>query len=69
MLNWLVQNIGTILVAMVVIALCALIVRSMVRDRKQGKFSCGGSCGSGCGGNCGGCSSKRACSAPLSRKS
>ena len=51
MFSWLAANIGTILVALVVIAVCALIVHSMVRDRKQGRFSCGGSCAncrSGC---------------------
>ena len=57
MFSWLAANIGTILVALVVIAVCALIVHSMVRDRKQGRFSCGGSCGSSCGGSCANCRS------------
>ena len=57
MLSWLAANIGTILVALVVIGICFVIVRSMVLDRKRGKLSCGGSCGSGCGGNCGACHS------------
>ena len=57
MISWLTANIGTILVALVILAVCGVIVRNIVRDRKQGKCSCGGSCGYGCGGNCSACHS------------
>ncbi len=53
MLQWLQQNIATILVAAVVFAVLALVVVKMVRDRKRGKTSC--SCG------CGGCPHADAC--------
>ena len=43
MLTWLSQNIGTIIVA--------AIVKSMRRDKKNGKSSCGGNCAA-CRGGC-----------------
>ncbi|MCI5502182.1 MAG: FeoB-associated Cys-rich membrane protein [Lachnospiraceae bacterium] len=43
---------GTALVVIVLIILVALAVRSMVRDKKNGKsLQCGGDC-SKCGGRC-----------------
>lgn len=53
MLNWLSQNLPTILVALVVLAVCTLIVVKMIRDKKKGKSSCG------CG--CSGCAMKELC--------
>ena len=46
MLEWLTANIGTILITAGVIV--ALIIRSIVRDKKAGISSCGAKCG-GCG--------------------
>ena len=51
MLQWISANIGTILISLVLLAVVALIIRSMMRDKKQGKSSCGGNCAS-CGGCC-----------------
>ena len=51
MLQWISANIGTILISLVLLAVVALIIRSMVNDKKQGKSSCGGNCAS-CGGCC-----------------
>lgn len=51
MLQWISANIGTILISLVLLAVVALIIRSMVHDKKQGKSSCGGNCAS-CGGCC-----------------
>ena len=51
MLQWICENIGTIAVALVLLAVVILIVRIMMRDKKQGKSSCGGNCAS-CGGCC-----------------
>ena len=52
---------GTVLVLAVLLAVVGLIIRGMVKDRRQGKSSCGGDCAS-CGGDCaschGGCSHK-----------
>ena len=53
MLNWLSQNLPTILVALVVLAVCTLIVVKMIQDKKKGKSSCG------CG--CSGCAMKELC--------
>ena len=44
---WLTQHIGTILICAVLIAFFALLIRSLVRDRKKGKSSCCGGC-AGC---------------------
>ena len=51
MLQWISTNIGTILISLLLLAAVALIIRSMMRDKKQGKSSCGGNCAS-CGGCC-----------------
>jgi len=46
---------GTILVLIILLAVIALVIHSMIRDRKAGKsVICGGSCGS-CGGCCSSC--------------
>lgn len=44
MLTWIVQNIGTILVCAVLIAVVAAILFGMRREKKQGKSPCCGSC-------------------------
>ncbi len=41
---------GTIITGAVLLVIVGLIVRSMVRDKKSGKSSCGGDCG-----HCNGC--------------
>lgn len=48
MLEWLAENIGTILITAGLIVIVALIIRSIVRDKKAGISSCGAKCG-GCG--------------------
>ena len=50
-MTWLKSNLSTIVITLVLIVIVGLILRSMVRDKKNGKSSCGGNCGS-----CGGCS-------------
>lgn len=42
---------GNIIVGIVVIAIAALAGRSIYKDKKASKSSCGGGC-SGCGGSC-----------------
>ena len=46
MIAWLAQNLGTILIFIVLIVLVALIIRTVIRDKKMGKSTCGGSCAS-----------------------
>ena len=53
MLAWLSANWINLILIAVLTLIVALLIRSMVRDRKAGKRSCGGNCAS-CGA-CGGC--------------
>lgn len=46
MLQVIINNAGTIVVSLVMIAIVACIVFSLIRDRKRGKSSCG--CGCSC---------------------
>ena len=57
MLAWLSANLINIALGLVIVLVVALLLRSMIRDKKAGKFSCGGNCAS-CGA-CGGCASCR----------
>ncbi len=51
MLAWLASNVVNIVLIAVIAIVCGLVIRSMIRDRKAGKSSCGCDCGScsGCG--------------------
>ena len=40
MLNWLAENIGTILISLGLLAIVAAIVLHMVHQKRQGKTSC-----------------------------
>ncbi len=44
MLTWLSQNLGTIIIALIVAAVVALILIKFIRDKKKGKSSCGCGC-------------------------
>ncbi len=44
MLVWFSQNAGTIVISLVLLAAVGLIVRSLLKDKKQGKSSCGNNC-------------------------
>ena len=44
MLQWIDANIGTILICLVLIVVVFFIVRSLLRQKKQGKSSCGCNC-------------------------
>ena len=66
---WLYANLINIVLIAVIVLVTALLVRSMIRDRKAGKSSCGGNCAS-CGA-CSGCSACNTCSkmrAPVKTK-
>lgn len=47
MLDWFGANWGTILVVLILIVVVALIIRTIVKDKKAGKNSCGAGC-AGC---------------------
>ena len=56
-MTWFLNNIGTIIVSAILLAAIALIVRSMRKDKVQGKSSCGGNCAH-CGAQCHSCHPK-----------
>ena len=45
------MNLGTFFVALVLVVIVGLVIRSLYKDKKAGKHSCGGNCGA-----CGMCS-------------
>lgn len=57
MLEFLQNNWGSFAVGTVVLAVIVLIVMKLVRDKKAGRYTCGGNCGScgACSGHCVGC--------------
>lgn len=44
MLAWLNENTGNIIVSLILIAVVSLIIVNMIKDKKQGKGSCGCGC-------------------------
>lgn len=44
MLAWIYQNLATIIITLIIVAVVAAIIISMVRNRKNGKSSCGCGC-------------------------
>lgn len=50
-MEFLTQNIGTIVISAGLIAVVALAIRSLVKEKKKGTCHCGGNCGS-CAGSC-----------------
>ena len=61
MLVFLSANIANIVVIAVILLVVGLAVRSLVRDKKAGKSSCGCNCAScgACSGGCGGCAAAK----------
>ena len=56
MVAWLSANLINIVLIAVIALITGLLIRSMIRDKKAGKSSCGGNCAS-----CGACSGCSAC--------
>lgn len=57
MLTWISENIATIIICVLLLAVVAAVIGKMVRDKKKGKSSCGCGCA-----NCamsGSCHSKK----------
>lgn len=44
MMQWFIDNLGTIIISLVLVSMVVGIILSMRRDKKQGKSSCGGNC-------------------------
>ncbi len=44
MFSWLAQNLATVIICAVLIAIVTAITFCMIRDKKQGKSSCGCGC-------------------------
>ena len=44
MISWISDNLGTILISLILLAMVAGIIWSMRRDKKRGKSSCAGNC-------------------------
>ena len=43
-MTWLMNNLSTIIVCIVLIAVVVLIINKMIKDKKKGKSSCGCGC-------------------------
>ena len=63
MLDFIVANLGTIIISLLLVFIVALAARSIIKDKKSGKSSCGGNCGS-----CGGCAMRGACCKGTAKK-
>ncbi len=57
MFSWIGANLSTILISIVLIAIVTFISLSLIRQKRQGRSSCGGNC-SHCGGQCQSCHPK-----------
>ena len=44
MLSWFEQNLGTIVISLILIGIVTLVTMGMIRDKKKGKASCCGGC-------------------------
>ncbi|MEG0894747.1 MAG: FeoB-associated Cys-rich membrane protein [Oscillospiraceae bacterium] len=44
MINWIAQNISTIIISIVLLAIVSTILFVMVKNKKKGKSSCGCAC-------------------------
>lgn len=53
MITWISNNISTIIVSIILMAVIAVVIAAMVKNKKEGRSSC--SCG------CGGCAMKDSC--------
>lgn len=44
MMNWIIDNLGTIFVLSILIVIIGLVINSMIRNKKKGKSPCGCNC-------------------------
>ena len=59
-MTWFMNNLGTIITFLILVAVVVLIIRRMKKDEAEGKSSCGAGCKC-CSlhGKCGGCGGKQ----------
>lgn len=50
-MSWIIDNVATIIICIILIFIVAGIIISMIKNKKNGKHSCGCNCG-GCSMNC-----------------
>lgn len=48
---WIMANLGTMVVSLVLLGIVAAITASLAKNKHRGRSSCGGNCGC-CGGSC-----------------
>ena len=44
MLAWIIENLGNIIVSLILIVIVAAVIFKMIKDKKNGISSCGGNC-------------------------
>ena len=44
MILWITENLGTIIISLILILMVAGIIRSIIRDKRNGVSACGGNC-------------------------
>jgi hypothetical protein len=47
MIAWIISNVSTIVISLILVGLVSLVIRKMLRDKRKGITSCGTSC-NGC---------------------
>lgn len=46
MIPWIIENAGTIIISLILVAIVTGVIFSIIRDKKMGRSTCGGSCAS-----------------------
>lgn len=44
MIRWMSENLGTLITSLILILVVAGAIRAIIKDRKNGRSSCGGNC-------------------------
>lgn len=52
MMAWITENMGTVLITLFLIVIVMGSIRTLIKDKKQGRSACGGNCAH-CGMHCG----------------
>ena len=43
-MDWMMANLGTIIICIILVAVCAFILYNMIKNKRKGKSSCGCNC-------------------------
>ena len=46
MIPWIIENAGTIIISLILVAIVTGVIISIIGDKKMGRTTCGGSCAS-----------------------